>query len=144
MQSTVYKNKTKLSPKNSQRSGGWLEQAGTPPNKGLVSHDSKLTSLFPHVYCRNLWKRACIPNKQTNKQSSVYTNSHGAIHDNTIIICLFTAQFKIRTWPLHRQTRLINNIAGKIMQNINLIFSPDCFLELDCAVTMTHNSFVRH
>jgi len=38
-------------------------------------------------------------NKQANKQSSDYTNSHGAIYDNTIIICLFTPKFKICTQP---------------------------------------------
>jgi hypothetical protein len=36
-----------------------------------------------------------MPTEQANKQSSDYTNSHGAIYDNTIIICLFTLKFKI-------------------------------------------------
>jgi len=44
-----------------------------------------------------------MPTEQTNKQSSNYTNSHGAIYDNSIIIYLFTPTYKICTQPLHKE-----------------------------------------
>jgi len=95
MLSTVtQKNKTTLIPKYSWKSGGWLETARTPLYKGLDSHGFQADILVPSCLSSQFMEKG-MPTEQANKQSSDYTNSHGAIYDNTIIICLFTLKFKI-------------------------------------------------